>query len=49
MREQIREEVYQEWLNQLVIHFPLHRDSPIRNDYDNTSSSLEVGNGDNKK
>ena len=35
-------------MNQPPIQFPLHPDSPIRNDYNN-SSSLEVGNGDNQK
>jgi hypothetical protein len=48
MRAQLGEEVYQEWLNQPPIQFPLHPDSPIRNDYNNSSSS-EVGNGDNKE
>jgi hypothetical protein len=48
MRAQIREEVYQEWLNKPPIQFPLRPDSPIRNDYNNSSSS-EVGNGDNQK
>jgi hypothetical protein len=49
MREQLKEEAYQEWLNQPPIQFPLHPDSPIRNDYNNTSSYLKVGNGDNQK
>jgi hypothetical protein len=49
MRSKIKEEVYQEWLNQPPIHFPLCTDSPIRNDYNNTSSSSEVGNVENKK
>jgi hypothetical protein len=49
MRAKIREESYQEWLNQPPIQFPLPPDSPIRNDYNNTSSSSEVGNGDNQK
>ena len=48
MRVQIREEAYQEWLNKPPIQFPLRPDSPIKNDYNNSSSS-EVGNGDNKK
>jgi hypothetical protein len=48
MRAQLGEEVYQEWLNQPPIQFPLRPNSPIRNDYNNSSSS-EVGNGDNQK
>ena len=48
MRAQIREEAYQEWLNQPPIQFPLRPDSPISNDYNN-SSYWEVGNGDNQK
>jgi hypothetical protein len=48
MRAQLREEAYQEWLNQPPIQFPLRQGSPIRNDYNNSSSS-EVGNGDNQK
>jgi hypothetical protein len=48
MRAQLRAEVYRKWLNQPPIQFSLHPDSPIRNYYNN-SSSLEVGNGDNKK
>ena len=49
MRAQLGEEAYQEWLNQPPIQFPLRPYSPIRNDYNNTSSYSEVGNGDNKK
>ena len=49
MRVQIGEEVYQEWLNQPPIQFPVRPYSSIRNDYNNTNSSTEVGNGDNKK
>ena len=45
--EKIGEERYQEWLNQPPIQFPLHLDSPIRNDYNNRSSS-QAGNGDNQ-
>ena len=48
IREQLGEEAYQEWLNQPPIQFTLRLDSPIRNDYNNSSSS-EVGNGDNQK
>ena len=47
LREKIGEERYQEWLNQPPIQFPLRPDSPIRNDYSNSSSS-QVGNGDNQ-
>ena len=47
LREKIREERYQEWLNQPPIQFPLSPDSPIRNDYNNSSSS-QAGNGDNQ-
>jgi len=35
-------------LNQLPIHFPLHPNSPIRNDYNNSNSSSQVGNGGNQ-
>jgi hypothetical protein len=48
MRSQLGEDAYQKWLNQPHIQFPLCPDSPIRNHYNNSSSS-EVGNGDNKK
>ena len=44
LRQRIREEWYQEWLNQPLIQFPLCIDSPIRNDYNNSSSS-QAGNG----
>ena len=47
LREKIREEPYHEWLNQPPIQFPLRPDSPIRNDYSNSSSS-QAGNGDNQ-
>jgi hypothetical protein len=47
IRAQIREEAYQEWLNQPPIQFPLRPDSIIRNDYINNSSS-QVGNGVNE-
>jgi hypothetical protein len=47
IRAQLREESYQEWLNQPPIQFPLHPDSPIRNDYNNSSSS-QVVNGVNQ-
>jgi hypothetical protein len=47
IRAQLREEAYQEWLNQPPIQFPLRPDSPIRNDYNNSSSS-QVGNGVNQ-
>ena len=45
--EQLREEAYQEWLNQPPIQFTLRPDSPIRNDYSNSISS-QVGNGVNE-
>jgi hypothetical protein len=48
MRAQLKEEGYQEWFYQPPIQFPLRPHSPIRNDYNNSSSS-EVGNGDNQK
>jgi len=35
-------------LNQPPIHFPLHPNSPIRNDYKNSNSSSHVGNGCNQ-
>jgi hypothetical protein len=44
IRAHIGEEAYQGWLNQPLIQFALHLDSPIRNDYSNSSSS-QVGNG----
>ena len=47
LREKIRDERYQEWLNQPPIQFPLRPDSPIKNDYNNISSS-QVGNGGNQ-
>ena len=47
LRENIEEEQYQEWLNQPPIQFPLCPDSPIRNDYSNTSS-LQDSNGGNQ-
>ena len=47
LREKIREEQYQEWLNQPPIQFPLRLDSPIRKDYNNSSSS-QAGNGGNQ-
>ena len=47
LREKIGEERYQEWLNQPPIQFPLHPDSPIRNDYINSISSQD-GNGGNQ-
>ena len=47
LRENIREERYQEWLNQPPIQFPLRPDSTIRNAYINSSSS-QAGNGDNQ-
>jgi hypothetical protein len=48
LRERLREEAYKEWLNQPPIQFPLCPDSPIRNDYNNSSSSSQVGNGGNQ-
>ena len=47
LREKIGEEWYQELLNQPPIQLLLRPDSPIRNDYNN-SSSLQAGNGDNQ-
>ena len=47
LREKLRHEAYQQWLNQPPIQFPLRPDSPIRNDYNNSSSS-QVGNGGNQ-
>lgn len=43
-RERLLEEAYKEWLNQLPIQFPLCRDSPIRNNSNNSSSSSQVWN-----
>ena len=37
-----------QWLNQPPIEFLLCIDSPIRNDYNNSSSSSQVGNGGNQ-
>jgi hypothetical protein len=39
MREKLGEEAYQEWLNKPPIQFSLRLDSPIRNDYNNSSYS----------
>jgi len=47
MRAQLREEAYHELLNQPLIQFPLHPDSPIRNAYNNSSSS-QFRNGVNE-
>ena len=47
LRAKLGHEAYQEWLNQPPIQFPLRPDSPIRNDYINSSSS-QVGNGGNQ-
>jgi hypothetical protein len=47
IRAQLGEEAYQEWLNQPPIQFPLRPDSPIRNLYNNSSSS-QVENGLNE-
>ena len=47
LREKIGGERYQEWLNQLLIQFPLRLDSLIRNDYRNSTSS-QAGNGGNQ-
>ena len=41
----MREEEYKEQLNQLHIRSTPCPDSPIRNDYNNDSSSSQVGNG----
>ena len=35
-------------MNQPPIQFPLHLDSPIRNEYNNSSYSSQVGNGGNQ-
>ena len=48
LREKLGEEAYKEWLNQPPIQFPLRPDSPIRNDYNNSSSSSQVGNRGNQ-
>ena len=45
LRDKIGEEQYQEWLNQPPIQFPLCPDSPIRNDYNNSSSSQARNRG----
>ena len=45
LREKIGEERYQEWLNQPPIQFPLRPDLPIRNDYNNSSSSQARNKG----
>ena len=47
LREKIREERYQEWLNQPPIQFLLRPDSLIWNDYSNNSSS-QASNGGNQ-
>ena len=47
LRQNIGEERYQEWLNQPPIQFLLRLDSPIRNDYNNSSSS-HISNGGNQ-
>ena len=47
LKEKIKEERYQEWLNQPSIQLPLHPDSKIRNDYNNSISS-QAGNGGNQ-
>ena len=47
LREKTEEEWYQEWLDQPTIQLPKCLDSPIRNDYINSSSS-QAGNGDNQ-
>ena len=46
LREKLGSKPYQEWLNQPPIQFPLRLDSPIKNDYNNSSSSQvsNVGN-----
>ena len=48
LRERLKEETYKKWLNQQPIQFPLPPDSSIRNDYSNSSSLSEVGNGGNQ-
>lgn len=48
LRARLREDAYKEWLNQPPIQFPLHPYSPIKNDYNNSSSSSQVGNGCNQ-
>ena len=47
LKEKIKEERYQEWLNQPPIQFLLRPNSPIRNYYNNSSSS-QAGNGGNQ-
>ena len=47
LREKIKEERYQEWLNQPLIQFLLRLDSLIMNYYSNSSYS-QVGNGGNQ-
>ena len=46
-RVQPREEAYQPWLNEPPIQFPLCLDSPIKNVYNNNSSS-HIDNGGNE-
>ena len=48
LRERIEKETYKELLNQPPIQFPLRPNSPIRNEYNNSSSSSQVGNGGNQ-
>ena len=48
LREKIGDKPCQEWLNQPPIQFPLCPNSPIRNDYNNSSYSSQVGNGRNQ-
>ena len=47
-REEIGEEAYQEWLNQPPSQFSLtHPESPIFQNYSNSTSSSHVGDGGN--
>ena len=48
LRLRLGEESYKGWLNQPLIEFPLHPNSPIRNDYNNSRSLSQVGNGGNQ-
>jgi len=48
LRARLREETFKEWLNQPPIQLPLRPNSPIRNHCNNSSSSSQVDNGDNR-
>ena len=47
LREKREEERYQEWFNRPPIQFPLRPDSPIMNEYNNSSSS-QASNASNQ-